>query len=115
MEISLPWFNKVLNPNDTSHWAVKMNAKKTQKSTAFWLGLEAKAPKKADIYNLEIIFYPPCNRARDIDNCLAACKSMLDGLAMAWKVNDKQFRYKELIFGDVIKKGMILIRINEDD
>ena len=115
MEIALPWFNSKLNPNNTEHWAVKAKIKKAQKKEAFGLGLIAKAPPKADKYDLEIIFCPPDSRQRDLDNCLAACKSALDGLALAWKINDKDFRYKSINFGDVVRKGIVLIRVNEDN
>lgn len=41
---------------------------------------------------LDIEFVPPNRRAHDLDNCLASLKSGLDGVADAWKVNDKRFK-----------------------
>ncbi len=115
MKLILPWFNKFLNPNNKVHWAVKAKLRAKQRSDAYWIALEAPKPPKADKYNLEIIFYPPDERHRDIDNCLSACKGFLDGVAMAWKVNDKQFRFKDLDFGNVIKNGAIVIICENDD
>ncbi len=111
MIITLPWFNRVLNPNDKSHWRVKANARIKQKSDAIYLARESGKPPVMDIYPLEITFHPPDKRQRDIDNCLSACKGALDGIAIAWKVNDKQFRFVNLDFGDVIKNGAIIITI----
>jgi crossover junction endodeoxyribonuclease RusA len=112
MQIAIPWFNNKLNPNNQSHWAIKAKLKAKQKNDCYYIALEAGPPDKADIYNLSITFHPPDKRNRDIDNSLSAIKSGLDGIAMAWKINDKQFRYNRLDFGEVIKNGNIIININ---
>lgn len=39
---------------------------------------------------LEVEFFPPDNRPRDKDNMIAAFKAGQDGLADAWKINDRR-------------------------
>lgn len=111
MQIVLPWFNKILNPNNKAHWAEKMLARKKQKSDAYYVAKNETPPIPADKYYLTILFCPPDNKPRDLDNCLASIKNALDGVAMAWKVNDKQFRFN-IDFGDVVKNGMIIINVD---
>ena len=43
---------------------------------------------------LEMSFYPPDNRRRDLDNIFAACKRKIDGISLALKVDDYFFSYK---------------------
>jgi crossover junction endodeoxyribonuclease RusA len=47
-------------------------------------------PEEGPIH-LDIEFVPPNKRAHDLDNCLAAIKAGLDGVADAWGVNDQRF------------------------
>lgn len=112
-EITLrfPWFDKVLNPNDRSHWAIKAKARKKQRRDAWVVAMAGKKPPVQDVYNLEVIFYPPDKHVRDRDNCLAACKGLFDGIASAWFVDDRTFKYPNPDFGDVVKNGEIVVRI----
>ena len=50
---------------------------------------KSKIPEDGKIY-LEVEFYPPDRRPRDKDNMIGAFKAGQDGLADAWKVNDKR-------------------------
>jgi len=45
----------------------------------------------ADRLHLTLTFYPPTRRAFDLDNALACCKAMLDGLADVLGVDDKHW------------------------
>ena len=90
--ILLPWPCKELSPNTRCHWAVKAKAVKSYRSAAGWA-------TKASGYkihgngpiDLHIGFYPPDNRARDLDGMLSSIKAGLDGIADALDVNDKRF------------------------
>jgi len=113
MKLELDWFNKVLNPNSRSHWRPIAKAKKKQRSDAFYLAKEVGTPPKQELYELNIIFHPPCKRSRDLDNCMAGIKGALDGIADAWGVNDKNFRFPNPDFGEVIKNGKIIIQLEE--
>jgi crossover junction endodeoxyribonuclease RusA len=106
----MPWFDKVLNPNNKVHWAVKAKAAKKQKKDAWLVALAEKKPPLQDLYFLDVMFYPPDNRIRDLDNCMAACKGMFDGIAQAWGVNDSKFRFPNPDFGVVVKYGQIVVR-----
>ena len=106
----LPWPPKELSPNYSGHWAPKASAKKKYRFAVRMLALQVKwvMAKKGPI-DLEIEFYPPDNRHRDRDNIIGSFKNGQDGLADAWKVNDKRFRpvYK---FSDQ-KLGMVKVRL----
>lgn len=109
----LPWPDKKLNPNNRSHWRVKAPIKAAQKEVGYNVAIE-NIPLKQDTYHLELIFHPPTKAHRDIDNLLSSVKSMLDGVALAWGVNDKNFRPITIDFGDIVKKeGKVVLRVLE--
>ena len=112
-ELELPWFNKNLNPNEKASKMAIYRHRKKQKNDAFWIAKQAGTPSVRDTYQLQVLFCPPISRHRDIDNCMAACKGMFDGIALAWGVNDKDFRFPNPDFGDVIKHGKVLITIEK--
>ena len=111
VKIRLPWINSILSPNSTAHWAKKIKPKKAHRQLGYDLALEAGYPPEQDTYHLSIIFYPPDNQCRDLDNCLASIKAALDGIADAWHINDKQFRPITIDFGDVKAPGKISIEV----
>lgn len=111
VEIELDWFNKVLNPNSRAHWRPVAKAKKSQRRDAYYLAKAAGTPPMQELYQLNIIFHPPCKRPRDLDNCMAAIKGALDGIADAWGVDDKTFRFPNPDFGEVVKGGKVFIKI----
>jgi crossover junction endodeoxyribonuclease RusA len=102
------WFNPILNPNIKKHWTVKVKPKKAQRKEGFYTAKAGVIPSKRDIYRLKVIFYPPDNRKRDLDNCEASLKSLFDGIADAWGVDDSTFR-PHSDFGEVRKNGVIEI------
>lgn len=104
----LPWPDKVLNPNSRKHWTIVAKAKKSYRTLSKYMA--GTPPVVTDKIMLDIIFYPPCNRHRDLDNCMAMMKSALDGLADAWGVNDKAFRPRP-DWGEVVKGGKVEIMI----
>lgn len=107
--IVLPWFSSELNPNSRLHWSQKIAPRQKQTSDAYWLAKEAPKPEQKEEYALKITFYPPDRRSRDIDNCLAAIKGALDGIARAWGINDKQFKPIMVDLGVVFKYGKITV------
>ena len=109
--IVAPWFNKILNPNSRAHYQVKATKRKLQKQDGYTLGKVCKKPLESNTYHLKITFNPPDNKQRDLDNCLASIKGLLDGLALAWGVNDKNFRPITIDFGEPVKNGSIQIEI----
>ena len=111
--IVMPWFEKVLNPNTATHWAAKSMARKRQRNAAYLITKQKRIKVSKDgLVYLDIQFNEPDARKRDIDNMLASCKSMLDGIADALEVNDHNFIIT-MRRGDKVKGGLILIRIKQ--
>lgn len=110
IEITLPWFQNDCRPNARVHWAKKMKAKNIDKELGYYNALPFKNKLGNGRIKTEIMFYPPSNRGYDIDNCLAACKAGLDGIALGLSVNDKNFRPITIDFGEVIKNGKVVYR-----
>lgn len=90
--ITLPWPPKDLSPNARVHHQVLARVKKDYKHACGW---QAKAqglkPSAIDALHLNITFYPPCKRRRDLDNMLASIKSGLDGIADVLGVDDSKW------------------------
>jgi crossover junction endodeoxyribonuclease RusA len=91
-KLVLPWPPRPLSPNAREHWAVVGGAKKRYRLACFMLArqMDWAFPEEGPIH-LDIEFVPPNKRAHDLDNCLAAIKAGLDGVADAWGVNDQRF------------------------
>ena len=88
----LPWPPKELSPNARVHRMAKAKAAKAYRHACWALTKEARITLKRTPVSIRVTFVPPTKQARDLDNCLAAIKSGLDGVADALKVNDKDFR-----------------------
>lgn len=95
MKIALPWPPKELSPNSRGHWTKKAKAAKRYRVHAY---LAAMVQRRADFIDtdgpvtLEIVFYPPDKRRRDLDNIIASMKPALDGIADALGVDDSRFK-----------------------
>jgi Holliday junction resolvase RusA-like endonuclease len=94
----LPFPAKELFPNKKNgkHWGATNAIKVAQKDTAFWLtrAEQKKTGWKDESGNIPIslLFLTPDRRKRDVDNMLAASKSILDGISLALEVDDCRFR-----------------------
>ncbi len=98
MILTLPWPDARLSPNARVHHHALARAKKTARMAAFVLTLEIggidelRAHFAGDFgIPIRLVFYPPDNHKRDLDNILASMKAALDGIADALKVNDNRF------------------------
>lgn len=110
--IVLPWPDKTLSPNARLHWSVVAKAKKAAKQAAWALTLKSGTPYRR---NIKLTFCAPSQRRYDMDNLLARMKAALDGVAMAWGVDDSTFRIT-LERGEVYpKSGRVLITVYDDD
>jgi crossover junction endodeoxyribonuclease RusA len=123
--VVLPWPPKDLSPNARVHWSKKSAAAKAYRHECGWtvkaaqLALALDAGKHVDPkfsasgpITLDIEFFEPDKRARDIDNMLASIKSGIDGIADALGVNDRRFVYS-IRRGEIIG-GMVKVRISEE-
>lgn len=107
--ILLPWPSRALNPNARAHWSGIAAAKRKARNDACMLARDAKV-KPGTI--LKLTFCPPDNRGRDMDNAFAACKAAIDGIADAWRANDRSFRYL-LEWGEMAPGGRVIVEVLE--
>ena len=96
LTVTLPWPSRLLFPNARTFWANKARVVKRHRAWGYWGAFEqlmAAQMKPAPVGKVRyrIIVVPKCYRNRDEDNLVAACKSYLDGIADAMRVNDKIF------------------------
>ncbi len=122
IEITLPWPDKRLNPNHRCHWYVKHQATQDARWDGGYLAVEAKTKVK-EWYSSGLpyevvahyIFHPPDRRKRDIDNCLAMEKNYQDGVCSALGIDDSCIKRTVLEWGDVVKGGKVVLRLEEMD
>jgi len=110
LEIQFPPKELFPNRKNGRHWGATQKIKKAYFDECYYLAKMGEKPKIKALIPLVITFYPPDKRLRDIDNMLAATKNGLDGVALAWGVDDRIFRPLILDDGDVIKGGKIILR-----
>lgn len=107
----VPWPPDSLFPNKKNgrHWGSSNADKKKYFSDCYYL---AKSEKFAPGI-LSIEFTPPMKKGRapDLDGCLSAIKPGLDGIAMAWGVDDCIFNIFHLKRNDKQGIGFIEIKI----
>ena len=115
MIIRLPFPNPSLFPNrkNGKHWT----ATKTIKAEAREWAEKAAGNAPKTFYDdgkdipLSIVFVAPDARHRDLDNCLAAAKPQIDGIADALGVNDKRFKPILLNYIQGDKPGAMLVAV----
>lgn len=114
VSVTFPWPDKGLSPNARLHRMAKAKLIKKAWGDACWLAMASLPAGKVwhTDCHLSITFHPPDKRRRDLDNQLASCKAMLDGLASAMKVDDYGFTLT-LRRGDPVKGGAVVITITE--
>jgi crossover junction endodeoxyribonuclease RusA len=115
IELTLPFPAKILWPNGRSHWAEKARAVKAHR---IW-GRNAALIYRSDIlalpgsrFDIAVTVYPKTRNAIDCDNCVAALKPYLDGIADALGVDDSLFNTPSIAFGGPIRGGLMSIGIS---
>lgn len=108
IEITLPWPPAKLSPNARGHWRTKENARTEYKKACFLIA--GIGPAVLGNIHLVVTFHPPTKAHRDLDNCLAAIKYGLDGVAERWGINDKLFRPITIDMGEPVKGGAVVIK-----
>ena len=109
--VTLPWPPKELNPNQLRrlHWAVRSKHMSAYKEACYWLTKEA-GMKAVERPLLVVEFYPPNKRRRDVDNCLAACKAGIDGVAEALGIDDSLLKNYHIKLMDQVG-GYVKVRL----
>jgi crossover junction endodeoxyribonuclease RusA len=93
--IRLPFPAPELFPNrkNGKHWSATSGIKNVQHDAGYWATKAAGSFIAPEGYiPLSLLFLTPDNRKRDVDNMLAASKSLIDGMARALGVDDSRFR-----------------------
>ena len=120
IEVTLPWPDKRLSPNSRCHWREKAEAA----HLARWDGGHYTWEVKNAInewysgglpYKVvaQYTFHPPDRRHRDIDNCLSMMKSTQDGVCSALGIDDNCIKRTVLEWGEVVKGGKVVLRLEE--
>lgn len=119
LTIHLDFPNPSLFPNRSrgKHWGATQPAKVQAKNVSYLLTkMQARKwePTTKDL-KLTVTFVMPDRRKRDADNCLAAAKSALDGVAAALKIDDFQFQPVEVFRQFGSKPGAMIVEISIND
>lgn len=113
--IDLPFPAKVLWPNGRGHYMTVGQAKKAHKNWA-WAATKAAVPagfKVSDPTAVRLVYtvYPKDGNRPDEDNCVAAMKAYQDGVALALRVDDKGFKRPDILFGQPVKGGKVVLEL----
>lgn len=110
--ITLPWPPKELSPNYRAAHRHTTKHRQSLRDAGFYAAKEVKAEIPEDAH-LDVIFYPPDNRRRDLDNLLGSIKYGLDGMAKAAGVDDYGWTYS-IRRGPKHKGGAVLIHVRKE-
>ena len=114
MSIKLPFPPAGLFPNRASgkHWTSTFKIKQAYKEDCYLLTLASVRDFviTGDI-RVTLIYVMPDKRHRDVDNCLAASKAGLDGMADALKVDDKMFQPVTVYRIPGVKPGCLIVQL----
>lgn len=110
--VDLAWPSSDLSPNSRLHWAERSKAVKAARAGAHKAAWAA-GIRKMDVEAVRVstTFFPPGNYHYDDDNLQARCKALFDGIADALGVDDRIFRHSPVERGEVVKKGLVQIKI----
>jgi crossover junction endodeoxyribonuclease RusA len=111
--ITIPWPHPHLSPNARVHWKAKHRRRHSYRIACSWACAEQKVRKlEAERVKAIITFFPPDNRARDLDNMLGSVKAGLDAIAEAIGVDDSRWAI-EIVRGFPVKHGEVRITIEK--
>ena len=110
----LPWPDRKLSPNSHGHWRTRAAAVKQARMDAGFLTLAqapgAKLPAGAPLA-LTLVFCRPTNRKQDLDNLIASCKALQDGVADALGFNDSSIKSIAGSWGEQFPGGRVEMRL----
>lgn len=115
MKIELDFPPSELFPNRAkgTHWAKLYQVRSDYRENSTFLAKHQIKDWKHNGWNirLKLTFQMPDKRLRDSDNCLAAAKAALDGLADALMINDKFFEPIEIHRELGTKPGKLIVEL----
>lgn len=113
--LDLPWPAKELSPNFRGHWTRVHLARRHYRVTAAVLCRAAMGAQCIHIGESELKlryeFFPPQARAYDRDNLAARMKAATDGVADAFKVNDRGFHFAPAVLREKVAGGLVRLTI----
>jgi crossover junction endodeoxyribonuclease RusA len=111
--VVLGWPSKTLSPNAaTIHWATKAKAVKAARTEAYYAACAAfpRGKPKWTGARIHIAFCPPDRRKRDLQNCIASAKALVDGIADALGIDDSTFQLSYAL-SEPVKGGSVRVEI----
>ena len=117
VELDFPPAELFPNRAKGTHWGKLYKIRSDYRESSTWLAkhqLKSWKHKGGNI-KLTITFEMPDKRKRDADNCLAAAKGALDGLADALFVNDQLFQPILIYRVEGKKPGRLIVEIKEQE
>jgi crossover junction endodeoxyribonuclease RusA len=121
-QIKIPAGTPLLNANQqrkAGHWSNYYTIIRNLRHTTKQLACKERIPKNLPQVRIRAIYHPPDNRRRDsTQNYFPSIKACIDGLVDAKIItddNDKIVTSVEMVRGDNIKKGQLVIEIIEVD
>ena len=115
VELDFPPSELFPNKAKGTHWGKLYKIRSDYREGSTWLAKhQIKGWKHhGGQIKLTITFEMPDKRKRDADNCLAAAKGALDGLADALFVNDQLFQPILIYRQEGAKPGRLIVEIEE--
>jgi len=119
IRVELPFPDPALFPNRANgrHWTTVRQAKDAARESAYVLTRKEAGPRDKPLTASDvpvcITFHAPDRRKRDRDNCLAAAKHQLDGVALALGIDDSRFEPLTVRRGEPVKGGLMVVEIGE--
>lgn len=116
IELDFPPADLFPNRSKGKHWGALYKSRSDYREKSFYLTKSQLKNWKHEggTIRLDLTFEMPDKRHRDVDNCLAAAKAGIDGLADALFVNDKLFDPVIIRKTEGKKPGKLIIRIEEN-
>lgn len=106
IQLILPLPDKTLNPNTCRHYHVKAKIKAKARAVGYELSKQyfgvffGKVPIK-----IKLIVHKNNKRSYDLDNVLAASKSIIDGVFDGLGINDNQIDDIRILRGEIDKEN----------
>jgi crossover junction endodeoxyribonuclease RusA len=115
VELDFPAPELFPNRSKGRHWTALYSLKIAARDAAHWQTMACKPLPKftGKELMLTITFEMPDKRHRDTDNCLAAAKSALDGVASALAVDDRRFNPLKIYRKHGKPPGKMIVQIEE--
>lgn len=113
LTLTMPWPPRALSPNARhAHWATLARAKRAYRGACAWAARQQGAARiDAPALAVSMTFVPPDRRARDLDNCIAAMKAGIDGLADVLGIDDSRWTLTA-VMGEAQSGGFVRVEVS---